>query len=167
MKDLSAVLSKYNLKHGSKIVMLGDASTPATYYKPNTPPLSTTSLKHSESSEPVSKSRTEALFIQRLESIHAEAKEVLFPMIQKYKEDSTSVLNRGAFDQTFSKKYMKDSHAKVSEMIMQMLLKLDGVICDSSFEGARLKRKELVKIFQDWLDNVDNVKDQISKINMA
>ena len=79
MKDLSAALSKYKIKADAKILMLGDRhSTP----KPSSP-------VEKPSPAPVANglSRTEALLVQRLESIHAEAREVLFPMIQKYKED--------------------------------------------------------------------------------
>ena len=60
-----------------------------------------------------------------------------------------------------STKHLMDAHAKISELLLQCLLKVDGVVCD--FEAVRLKRKETVKHFQELLDQVDALKRGIKE----
>jgi hypothetical protein len=56
-----------------------------------------------------------------------------------------------ARDKEFSK-----LHLKISELLMQSLLKVDSVDCQSDSE--KLERKEMVKLIQGNLDAIDEIK---------
>lgn len=65
------------------------------------------------------------------------------------------------------KKKLQDKGIYLSEKIMQAMISLDGVECPSSFETARQRRREGVRLSQQLLDRVDKsraiVKDLIKK----
>ncbi len=82
-------------------------------------------------------------------------------MIEKYKEDVATFL---ALPKPGDPKPLKDQSLRLSELLMQNLLKVDGVTCDSAYEMARLKRKQTVQFFQERLDSIDAMRDQLNKI---
>lgn len=53
------------------------------------------------------------------------------------------------------KKKLQDKGIYLSEKIMQGLISLDGVECPSSFETARQRRRDGVKLSQKLLERVD------------
>ncbi|CEP12934.1 hypothetical protein [Parasitella parasitica] len=76
--------------------------------------------------------------------------------IEKIKEfedmilaSSTQLLNEN------DKKKLQDKGIYLSERIMQALISLDGVECPSSFETARQRRREGVRLSQQLLERVD------------
>ncbi len=77
-------------------------------------------------------------------------------MIQKFKEDIKLYME----GQSIPVKQLKHNHARLGELLMQSLLKVDGVTFDSSFEMARMKRKQTVTYFQDLLESVDKLREQ-------
>lgn len=56
---------------------------------------------------------------------------------------------------TTDKKTLQDRGIFLSEKIMQGLISLDGVECPSTFETARQRRREGVKLSQQLLERVD------------
>ncbi|KAI8880575.1 hypothetical protein K501DRAFT_335303 [Backusella circina FSU 941] len=57
-----------------------------------------------------------------------------------------------------NRKEAEDLGTSLSETLMQALITLDGVDCPPDFQTARLKRKEAVKMCQELMDRVDQVK---------
>lgn len=53
------------------------------------------------------------------------------------------------------KKKLQDTGIYLSEKIMQGLISLDGVECPSSFETARQRRRDGVRLSQQLLERVD------------
>ncbi|KAG6842138.1 hypothetical protein C0991_001631 [Blastosporella zonata] len=47
-------------------------------------------------------------------------------------------------------------HARLGELLLQSLLRLDGIVVDPAWELARKDRKDAVREVQDMLDRVDN-----------
>jgi hypothetical protein len=166
MRDPALSLLKYGLKNGSTVLMLKDVFQSIQWLtdlqRSQSVTNSTQKLNKTPSTASVSLSRTESLVLQRLESIVVEARESLVPMIEKYKTDAQTVLAARRNEQP---KLLKDSHAKLGELLMQSLLKVDGVTFDSSFEMARLKRKQTVAFFQDLLDTIDGLHHQIQALS--
>ncbi|KAG6833555.1 hypothetical protein H0H87_005206 [Tephrocybe sp. NHM501043] len=47
-------------------------------------------------------------------------------------------------------------HARLGELLLQSLLRLDGIVADPSWDHARKERKDAVREVQDMLDRLDN-----------
>lgn len=62
------------------------------------------------------------------------------------------------------KKKLQDRGIYLSEKIMQAMISLDGVECPSSFETARQKRREGVRLSQQLLDRVDKSRSIVKDI---
>lgn len=56
-----------------------------------------------------------------------------------------------------------EEHIRASELLLQALLKLDGVECGMGAEMARSERRKAVKQIQNWLTSIDHVKGQLQK----
>ncbi|KAG6918539.1 hypothetical protein DXG01_013629 [Tephrocybe rancida] len=50
----------------------------------------------------------------------------------------------------------KKEHARLGELLLQSLLRLDGIVTEPSWEQARKERKDAVREVQDMLDRLDN-----------
>lgn len=55
------------------------------------------------------------------------------------------------------KKKIEEEHARLGELLLQMLLKLDGIDAQPDFEEARKQRKAGVKQLQAYIDEVDKL----------
>jgi hypothetical protein len=134
LKDTKASLDKFGMKPNSRLMMLASApqQIPRKRVQESVPQLS----------------RAEQLLIQRLDSLQAEAREVIQPMVKQFSQTDMESKSR-------NKEY-----ARLSELIMQALLRVDNINCESDMEAARQKRKETVAIFQSLLSNVDQCKEK-------
>ncbi|KAI8384976.1 uncharacterized protein BYT42DRAFT_281703 [Radiomyces spectabilis] len=56
------------------------------------------------------------------------------------------------------KKYLEDTGIRLSELLMQALMKLDAVECPPEFTTARARRRENVKLSQSLMQRVDDAK---------
>lgn len=59
-------------------------------------------------------------------------------------------------------KQLKDAYAKASELLLQSLLKIDGIQAPQGSQLIRVKRKEAVQLIQSWLKVVDGIKSRIA-----
>lgn len=73
--------------------------------------------------------------------------------IQEF-EDMISKSNGKSLNES-DKKKLQDTGIYLSEKIMQGLISLDGVECLSSFETARQRRRDGVRLSQQLLERVD------------
>lgn len=62
------------------------------------------------------------------------------------------------------KKTLQDRGIYLSEKIMQALISLDGVECPVSFETARQRRREGVKLSQALLERVDKSRATVKEL---
>ncbi|KAJ3282366.1 hypothetical protein HDU76_008720 [Blyttiomyces sp. JEL0837] len=183
MKDLNAPLAHYGIKPGSKIMMIGDAApaepqprtsgfstpTPQQQYSPSMNPTSN-STKPLPTPPPSQHQETvhltpDALALQKLSSIRHELEGKVNPLIDSY---TTSVIEftsaiEASREPTQTLKQLKDSHAKVSELLLQGLLKIDGVVVPEGHEEVRLRRKEAVKFVNGLLEKVDGLKERVAE----
>lgn len=90
-----------------------------------------------------------------LEDLYSHVNSTLIPMITEYKD-----MVHGPAEGIREKK-LKDGHAKLSELLLQCLLKTDGIVFSS--DAVRAKRKETVKFIQSQLDLVDAIDADLKK----
>jgi hypothetical protein len=78
-------------------------------------------------------------------------------MLQEY----LSLVDRVTVDKdsNVTQEKLKKSHLKVSELLLQILLKIDGVQCSTDL--LKTKRKECVKFIQSQLDQADAAKSKV------
>lgn len=74
--------------------------------------------------------------------------------ISEFEELITKTQKKKKLNAT-DKKTLQDRGIFLSEKIMQGLIRLDGVECPSTFETARQRRREGVKLSQALLERVD------------
>lgn len=113
-----------------------------------------------EDLDPIKK---EASLIERLEDMIEVGRQTIEPSIDNFKNSHAIYLMDGKEKGKQSDKAVKSliqSHGKLSESLLQSLLKVDGVVVEG-FEVARTKRKEAVKYFQGLLDVIDGLKDTL------
>ncbi|KAJ1341067.1 hypothetical protein BSLG_004537 [Batrachochytrium salamandrivorans] len=165
MLDMDAPLSFYGLHTGSRVMMLVD-KRPRTNWGPTPPSTSSsqssagysTQANASSNSPRVSEpalSREECL-LKRLEDQINHTKTVILPMFNVYKERAeaflaTSALNPGEA----TPKQLQDEYACIGELLLQCLLKIDDVQCESDETVLRAKRREAVRFVQvNWISQM-------------
>ncbi|KAH6562808.1 hypothetical protein BASA50_010025 [Batrachochytrium salamandrivorans] len=171
MLDMDAPLSFYGLHTGSRVMMLVD-KRPRTNWGPTPPSTSSsqssagysTQANASSNSPRVSEpalSREECL-LKRLEDQINHTKTVILPMFNVYKERAeaflaTSALNPGEA----TPKQLQDEYACIGELLLQCLLKIDDVQCESDETVLRAKRREAVRFVQGQLDITDALRERV------
>ncbi|TPX71454.1 hypothetical protein SpCBS45565_g01186 [Spizellomyces sp. 'palustris'] len=163
MKDPAASLFDYGIRQGSKIMMIGDKTLPpkpshpssAHSQQPRQPPTRDTSAPAD------TKTSEEESLIERLESHIADTRNTVLPIVEDYTDQASRYIDE-ATPPNDPPKYLRDLYAKASELLLQSLLKLDGVTCPPDFENARAKRKEAVRFVQSHLDRIDGLKERVN-----
>ncbi|KAJ3402907.1 hypothetical protein HDU80_004649 [Chytriomyces hyalinus] len=150
MKDLNASLIHYGIKSGSKIMMMGDNAPtptgprPTAVPKPSTPPMT-----------------PEQTAIHKLSEIDASLAKTIMPLVEEYTNSATAYASQESSNDThISAKKLKDGHARVSELILQTLLKVDEVLVGENDE-LRMRRKDAVRRCNALLDRVDAAKESV------
>ncbi|KAJ3129608.1 hypothetical protein HK098_000759 [Nowakowskiella sp. JEL0407] len=170
MKDPNLTLARYGITEGSKIVMLGDK--PENYRVPGTSSTSYQDTQLNQTREVPEPQQQPAYvdpeisLIQKLEAILNSVRQTTVPLIESYSTLVSNVVSQhdsGVEELSTTPKNLKDSHSKCSELLMQSLLKIDGVAA-GEFERARTKRKEAVKTIQMLMDRVDGLKSKVDEV---
>ncbi|KAJ3122304.1 hypothetical protein HK101_006601, partial [Irineochytrium annulatum] len=78
------------------------------------------------------------------------------PLIDAFSAGSTQFLSSPADDW----KTLREQHARIGELLLQSLLKIDGVQVPAFHEDVRARRKECVREVNALLDRVDGVRDR-------
>ncbi|KAJ3115696.1 BAG molecular chaperone regulator 1 [Phlyctochytrium bullatum] len=140
MKDMNATLATYGLKSGSKIMMIGE--------KPLTP---------------------EEASLKKLEEIMSHVHGTIVPLIEEYSSKATLFIGAAATggvdggDDVPTEKQVKFEHSRVGELLLQALLKIDGVNVPEGNDVVRLKRKECVREVNALLDRADGIKERVAE----
>ncbi|KAJ7703040.1 BAG domain-containing protein [Mycena rosella] len=140
MKDDQAPISAYQLRPSSTIAVVEigpPPSQPQQTPPPKPPP------KH-KSGAPV---RTEHAVISTIQAELANVRAELSPAVDH-------LLASVADQQTPKAK----EHIRVSELLLQSLLRLDAITTDGEWEAARKERKAAVKEVQALLDSLDQIR---------
>ncbi|TPX55364.1 hypothetical protein PhCBS80983_g05379 [Powellomyces hirtus] len=192
MKDLTAPLSSYGIRTGSKIMMIGDnASAPLQPPQPQPTKRSRPEQTNAKSSRPFSQPQPhshsshthhnhhhptpspppsahppqedggpEEVLIATIDSHLSHVAETALPLVHDYCAQAASYIDTATPEST-PPKQLRDLHAKAAEVLLQRLLKLDGVMCEPHMDRARAKRKEAVKYIQGQLDKIDALKEKV------
>ena len=127
LKDDKQPLSSYHLRHTSTITLL----------PLNTAPPPPSAVQKTEQS-------SISIIQQELSAIHQS----LVPSLTVFLE---SLSTEGA-----SSSSMQKEHARLGELLLQSLLRLDAISSDGDWEDARRERKAAVKEVQALLDKLDD-----------
>lgn len=160
MKNMSLPLAGYGLKDGSMIVLVGS----------NDPPVS--GVMGAVRDQQVKKKKEEVPTTEEglVEFLSGKRKfvEEMKPELVSFEKDCEAYLSKGegatAENPVPTWQKLQQNHARITEILLQHLLKLDGIEIQSSMTKARAERKEAVKVVQremDWTDAVwAKVRDQ-------
>ncbi|KAI5890695.1 uncharacterized protein SCHCODRAFT_02632629 [Schizophyllum commune H4-8] len=137
MKDDNAPISAYHIKPNSTIAVIGTAdappSAPAQQAKPKpAPPRSEQSTINQIQSE-----------MQNVRSSLGRDLETLLGSLPQYHTAGDN------------KAFMDREHLRLGELLLQSLLRLDGINAESEWQDARRERKESVREVQGLLDRLD------------
>ncbi|KAJ3212988.1 hypothetical protein HK099_007619 [Clydaea vesicula] len=178
MKDDNAVLSRYKVKNGSKIVMLGDNNrikeppkivdmsaisqslAPSRNSAFSSPVGERITIKRPNFNDSSTKSENKRTPLEvvsdKLLTVSQKTSEMQ-PLIKVF-ADKVLYFSKHGETKDLSLKILRMERFKLTEMFMKNLLELDGleVNLDSSGE-LRAKRKELVKVIQKYMEEVDNI----------
>lgn len=94
--------------------------------------------------------------LDMLDDIRTHVNSELIPMVSDYQAFVQDITDHKIIADNSTPKKLKDQHAKVSELLLQCLIKTDGITLTA--ETVRSKRKETVRFIQSQLDVVDSVK---------
>eukprot|EP00842_Homolaphlyctis_polyrhiza_P004800 jgi/Hompol1/5320/HPOL_000764-RA len=179
MQDLTAPLSFYGIESGSKIMMLVDKRGTAAWQSTAAASQRTQQQQQQQQpDEPIATLSPEQHLIARLEEQIHFTKTTLAPMIEQYEANvaifitqpasstSQSILDTTTTTTTplLTQKAMQDEYAKLSELLLQRLIKIDGVDCPAEFADARSHRREAVRFVQSKMDFVDSLKESVAKV---
>ncbi|KAG0229546.1 hypothetical protein BGW42_001525 [Actinomortierella wolfii] len=151
MKDDNAPLSCFGIKPNGKITMMG------------TKPTKNDMLELTTNGNP-----EEYALIQRIQASLDKSHEIVEKYVPQYEQDTLKYVasNPPPFSMQAMppmRKKLQDTHAMLSEVLLQQLLGLDGVVCQPDFEVARVKRREAVKETQRLLDVVDAIHARVKE----
>ncbi|KAI8898137.1 hypothetical protein BC833DRAFT_620589 [Globomyces pollinis-pini] len=142
MKTPSATLKSYGLRSNSKIIMMGDRNASQAPLPPNIPTNVVETLTPEEKA------------IKQLQSFIDEINVTLIPKMEKLKD---SLDNLELKKMTIRE--MELCAIQVSELLLQQLLKVDGIQSESDL--VRLKRKATVRYIQENMDLADSLKTKV------
>ncbi|KAL5033956.1 hypothetical protein RTP6_001852 [Batrachochytrium dendrobatidis] len=162
MLDMDAPLSFYGLGTGSKVMMLVD-KRPKQNWGPST---TTTSPRIPPPTHPVLPKEPELPREERLFKLLNDQIEytqtIIQPLFGAYKKHADDfLLHDKSSSNTLTPKQLHDEYARISESLLQCLLKIDGVECESNETELRAKRREAVRLIQGQLDILDGLKEQV------
>ncbi|KAI9145321.1 hypothetical protein BKA69DRAFT_560875 [Paraphysoderma sedebokerense] len=169
MRDPTASLAAYGLKDNSKVLLV--ASNPSERVhksKQGNPDLSSsTDIKSGNTASTGIKSGSETSASLRLKQITSQLDHIMSdfestipPQIQKYESNVTEYLSDPS-QTKLTYESLKYSHAYITESLMKILFKLDGIIVNDDI--SRNKRRETVKIVQGWQDIADELFAKVRK----
>ncbi|KAJ2000536.1 hypothetical protein GGI04_002366 [Coemansia thaxteri] len=162
MKDNASPLAYYSIYPGATVKLIGrkegaERDTAAT-----------------------EEEREENALIHRFDDIANEATDILSSRMQAYMEDAQLYVDQflsGAMDgshdsalneiKAAERKKLDDAYLSISETLMQALLKIDGVECSPEAEKARQRRRQVVKLLQSWMDQMDHKRESIKQAEIT
>jgi hypothetical protein len=155
MKNMSMPLAGYGLKDGSMIVLVGSNDPPASGVMGA---VREQQVKKKAEEVPT----TEEGLVEFLSAKRVFVEEMK-PELNAFEKDCQAFLSKSNGEvqaeeipvPTWQK--LQQNHARLTEVLLQHLLKLDGIEIQSHMAKARAERKEAVKVVQremDWTDAV-------------
>jgi BAG domain/Ubiquitin family len=159
--DDKAEVGSYNIRHGSRILMTSSKKIERPL---STAATSTATSSSSTSNAPKSKSSTAASTPTGTPTPKVSTPSTPFDKIQAIRQGIKATF--GPQISTFvrnppeTRKERVETKARLSELLLQQLLKFDDVIIDPddyASKEARLERKAAVKWVQSLMDDIDGV----------
>ncbi|KAI7819753.1 hypothetical protein BX661DRAFT_208021 [Kickxella alabastrina] len=158
MKDDSSPLSNYGIYPGATVKLIGRK-------------------EGAENSGPVTEEeRKESALIHKIDDIANHATDVLSSRMQAYLADAQLYVDQflsGSMDglhgealneiKAKERKKLNDAYMFINEMLMQSLLKIDSLDCPPEAEKARQRRRQVVRMLQSWMDQMDHKRDSVKQ----
>ncbi|KAI8925981.1 hypothetical protein BC831DRAFT_249212 [Entophlyctis helioformis] len=120
---------------------------------------------HSHSDGPTVSNNTNAeqMLINRITDHLDQARSTVLPIFEEFKAQASSFTSTPSPTPAATHKHLNSEHAKVAELLLQSLMKVDGVEIPSEFTEARAKRKEAVRLLQGRMDEADGIKERVTQ----
>ncbi|KAJ1561760.1 hypothetical protein HK405_002939 [Cladochytrium tenue] len=138
MKDENASLAHYGIRSGSKILMMGDF---------------------------------------QIDAILRDIDSLAGPLIAAYTSSAEAFLSGGSGGSGYHQQHpaaglnahadkpperrLKEEHARIAELLLQALMKVDSVDIPDGADRARARRKEAVRSLNRRLEEVDATRDRV------
>jgi len=153
MKDDNAPLSAYGIRENSLIVIIGGSSEPS----PQAPYSSqhTNDAAHQYHSKHAPQHKTEASTVNQIKSELDQVRTTLWPSVDTLLSHISPPPQHSIEQQKPSAHALDQEHKRLSELLLQSLLRLDAITADGGWEEARRERKGAVKEVQGLLDRLD------------
>ncbi|KAI8849465.1 hypothetical protein BC829DRAFT_182224 [Chytridium lagenaria] len=183
MRDMNATLTAYGLKPGSKIMMIGEKPVSPQHSSPNVartqsnraanahhPYPQRPAPQHHEPtpappprSPPQPQLSPEEACTKKLNDIMQNVHTTIVPLIESFSTRATAFIagTPGTDDDAPTEKKLKFEHSRIGELLLQSLLKIDGVSVPFGHEELRLRRKECVREVNQLLDRADGMKERV------
>jgi len=154
MKDDNAPISAYSIRENSTLALVGSGPPPPTSHNPAPIP---TPNHRQQNQEP----KTEQSTITQIRSEVDKVRETLVPGVDTFlralgvrapttpEEEPTSTPSQ------LQNQNQEQEHTRLSELLLQSLLRLDAIATDGSWALARAERKDAVREVQGLLDRLD------------
>ncbi|KAJ7287794.1 BAG domain-containing protein [Mycena rebaudengoi] len=140
MKDDNAPISAYHIRQSSTIAVV-EIGPPPSAPQQHAPPQQPRPPTKQKPAAPV---RTEQSIISTIQTELANVRTELSPAVDQLLASSRQ-----------NDKKSKE-HIRLSELLLQALLRLDAITTEGEWEAARLERKAAVKEVQTLLDKLDD-----------
>jgi hypothetical protein len=148
-----SLVSAYGIRENSVIVIIGGSSEPS----PQAPYSSQHSndAAHQYHSKSTSQHKTEASTINQIQSELDNVRTTLWPSVDTLLFHISPPPQHLMAQQKPSAYSLDQEHKRLSELLLQSLLRLDAITADGGWEEARRERKGAVKEVQGLLDRLD------------
>lgn len=155
LRNPSLPLAAYGLKDGSVIVLVGSKDQPtATVSTDGGAGRGASGGKRGKEVVPTTEPELKTYVEEKKSFLQGLAKD-----IETYEQGCQTFIaggdGRDSAPSTTSFTHLQQSHARLSELLLQGLLRLDGIEIPPDLDGARQARKQAIKDVQRELDKVD------------
>jgi hypothetical protein len=173
MKEDAAPLAKYGIRNHSKVMMLGDVEpVHHTMHATQQAAAAATAPGRLSPARAAPALSPEATLRHKLADIVAHVQHQLFPLLESYQKLAAAFLDGSPLPAPTStsatapnatpQKRLKDEYGRCSELLLQSLIQIDGVICLESMGDARRERKEAVCFIQAHMETLDALRDRVN-----
>jgi BAG domain len=149
----SVSVSAYGIRENSTIAIIGGSSGPLPQAPP--PSRSTNDPPTQYRTSGTSQHKTEASTIHQIQSELDTVRTTLWPSVNTLLTHISPPSSQLMEQQKPTAHALNQEHKRLSELLLQSLLRLDAITADGGWEKARQERKGAVKEVQGLLDRLD------------
>ncbi|KAJ3386933.1 hypothetical protein HDU84_001209 [Entophlyctis sp. JEL0112] len=106
--------------------------------------------------------------LEKIEEIALKSTTATTPLVNEYLDSVSKYTSKDTpKSERATAKKMQDSHSRASEILLQDLLKIDGVNIPEGDDEARSRRRAVVKMMNTQLDRLDAAREAVKAFETA